>query len=338
MKRSIVIAALLGIVGSAAAQAPLFSLAYDNPTPNSTNQMRSLAVARNAGNESVYFGFIQGSGFRDVRRHDWNSPYGLLNSRTPASGGDQPKAIATDDRGNVYVANRLSGTNIASIKTHDSALNEIASFGTGSTNDFGGIAWHKSGGTNYLYISREGGGAIQRFNADDPTNIALDPTFGVAGTFTVPGATNLRGIEVASDGTIYVASRNDGSLFKVSADLTTTSTLAISRAFDVALFQDKAYVTSYDTDASKISVIDLGTFAVDEEWTNADIGFLRSGSREGYAGIDIDSLGRIWLVDENYLGSGSNTADRLLVSAPIPTPASAALLGFAGIAAARRRR
>lgn len=336
--------AVAALAGSAMAM-PTWTVAYDQtgvPSSGGTHGMRSVAV----GNNSVYFGFIQSSPNRNVYRHDWDAPYGFMNNRG-ANSGDQPKAIATDDRGNVFIGNRVSGTQTTIVKVHDAALTEQHSFNF-STNEFGGVAVAKHGSDYFLYVSREAGRQINRYNINDVSNITLDVSFGTGGTYTLPMANSssgvLRGLWVQPDGTIYVTSRADqvggmaGALHRVASDLSTVDSIHVASAQDVALFQGKAYVTSYAGLNSKISVVDLGPYAVSEEWTVADIGFAR-GSSEGYAGIDIDSKGRIWLTDHYYGGSSSlGWSDRLLVSSPIPAPGALALLGLSGLYAIRRRR
>lgn len=338
-KISVCVGGVVGVLmaaGMACGAVPTFSLAYGQAS-GTTNQMRSVAVSRDGVSNSVYFGFIQTSGNRNVRQHDWNAPYAFLNSRSPASGGDQPKAIATDDRGNVFIANRLSGTNDAIIRTHSPSLVQQATLNTLSTNDFGGIAWQKVGNDHFLYLTREASGIVQRFNANNPLAITLDTSWGTGGSFTVPTGTSLRGIDVAADGTLYIASRVDNKLYKVSSDLSTTSSITIAANQDVALFGGKAYATSYSGNQSKISVVDLASFSVEDEWDSGEIGFTLTASSQGYAGIDIDSQGRIWLVDQAF-GATGGTQDRLLVSAPIPAPGALALLGLGGLMATRRRR
>lgn len=325
-------------LASSAFAAPTWSLAHENPTGTSTTQMRSLAVERSAGEPSVYVGFIQTSNppaGRTVKRFDSAPGYAQMNERGPST--SQPKAIAADERGNVYIGYRLSGSNVSELVSANSTFaSTLDVLGVGAPN-IGGMGIQKSGANYYAYVSYEGGGLIQRYDVTDPANIALDTTWGSSGNYNLPvGSGVLRGVEVDSAGNLWVANRDDGKIYRVSADLTTVSSADVPRAFDVALFDGRAYVTSYNGAASLIRVLDQGSMSFVEDFSTVSSGFVH-GTREGHSGIDIGADGRIWLVDQDY-ATGSPVRDRLLVSSPIPAPAMAALFGIGGLVAGRRRR
>lgn len=322
-----------------------WSTAYSQ-TNAVTNQLRAVAVAKQIGNDSVYTGFIQTTGSpgnRDVKRFDTNAPYGLLNAR--GLSGDQPKAIATDDFGNVFVGNRISGGSSAKITVHNATLSTSADTSVAS-DQFGGLATVVISGQYYLYASRESGKEIRRYTynpASAGSSIAIDTTFGVSGVFTLSAATSgvLRGLEVESDGTIYVTSRDDGRVYRVSPDLSTTISAPVIRAMDVDTYNGDIYVTSYNGTLSQIAVFDAddltskGSIVI----TTLDAVPYVRGSGEGFSAIDIDALGRIWMGDQAFQTSGT-TSDRLLVSdAAVPEPASfgLALLGVVGVAMRRRK-
>ena len=305
---------------------------------STTNQLRSVAVSDQVGNDSVYIGYIQTSGNRRVNRLDTNSPYSVLN--THASGFDQPKGIVTDDRGNVFVSNRNSGTNTSRIQSFSASLATNSNTGTVGP-VIGGLAIQEVAGTYYAYAVFEENGLIQRYNVTNPAAMVLDGTFGTGGSYNVPGATDLRGVEIGSDGSIYAASRGDAKVYKISSDLSTVTPAAVPRALDVALYNGNIYATSYNGASSLIRVIDAATMAFVEDITitTLDGNPYSRGSSEGFAGIDIDTSGNIWLADQHY-GSTGGVQDRLLLGASlaIPEPASLVSLGIGTIFIVVRRR
>lgn len=316
------------------AAALAFSTVFTSAS-STVNQLRSVALSDDEA--SVYTGYIQTSGNRQVDRHGTTSPYGSLN--TFASGGDQPKAIAVDDRGNVFIANRGSGTTSSTIRAMSSTL--VAGSTTAATTPvIGGLDIQKSGATYYAYAVYESAGLIQRYNVTNTGAMALDNTFNGTGSYNIPGASDLRGVQVLPDGTIYTASRGDSKVYKISADLSTVTTSAtINRAFDLALYDGKIYTTSYDGTNSYIAVLnsDLTSAGTITVGTLDGLGYTRASNAEGFGGIDIDSTGHIWMADENF-GTTGGTQDRLLVSSVVPEPATLAALAGAGAVALRRRR
>ncbi len=316
---------------------PTWTIAHDNPTGTQTTQLRAIALANTAGQSSIYTGFIQTSNNppgRTVRRFDSQPAYGQLHELGP--GTSQPKALATDDRGNVFVGYRLSGTSASEIHATNASMGTTFDVLNVGSPNVGGMGVHRVGNDYYAYVAYEGGGLVQRFNVTDPTNVVLDVGFGVGGSYTLPvGGGELRGVEVDSSGNLWVASRADGLIYRVSPDLSTVNSVAVPRAFDVAFFDGRAYVTSYNGAFSLIRVLDEATMSFIDDITISEIGFAR-GSAEGYSGIDIGDDGRIWLADQSY--GTSPVRDRLLVSSPIPAPGTLSLLGLAGLVAVRRRR
>jgi hypothetical protein len=317
------------------AAAPIsFTTAYDH-SPSSTNQMRTVAI----GNGSAYFGYIQQTGgFRDINRIDLNS-FALQNSRPADQGNDQPKTLAIDSSGNVWVGSRVSGGASAELIRHSADLSTRSAFAVAS-NSFGGIAIQSFGPSEYLYLSREVSGMITRYDITSGTPV-LDATFGTGGVFSLGmGSGILRGLEVGVDGTIYVTSREDNKVYRISADLATITSADVTRAMDVAIFDGKIYVTSYNGVNSTIEVFDAATLAYIETITIADLdgNAYTRGTSEGWAGIDFDSFGRLWLTDQAYQTTGG-ARDRLLVSEPfiippaeVPEPASIAVWSLVGVA------
>jgi hypothetical protein len=309
-----------------------------NTTSTTTNQLRSVAASDQAGNDSVYIGYIQTSGNRRLERRDSNPAYGLLNFF--ASGADQPKGIVTDDRGNVFVSNRGSGTTSSVIRAFSSTL-VSGSATTATMPVIGGLAIQKVGPTYYAYAVYEENGLVQRYDVTNPAAMTLDTTFGTLGSYNIPSAGGLRGVEVGSDGTLFVAARDDNKVYRVSSDLATVTSFNLTRAMDVALYGGNLYATSYNGTSSLIQVVDQTTLAAVEtiNITTLDGNPYSRASSEGWGGIDIDGTGRIWLADQHY-GSTGGTQDRLLVSSPVPEPSSIVLAGalLVGFVATMSRR
>lgn len=380
---------LLGASSMPAVAAPAtWSLLFDRAVTGGERSLRGLALSHDE--TSLYGGYIQSSSSAGVRHYTLAGDppvataqafYNVTSSANGSSSADhQPKAIATDSRGLVFIGSSkdsTSGDN-ARVIVQDStlgagtrviALADIEAPGSVTSERVGGLDVREVGGTIYLYASRESGGSawIERYIVGGSdvasTTLTLDSSFNGSGRFSLrtvfAGASNLRGIEVDADGNIFVTSAADNALYRVSADLSTVTSQTVANAYDVALFDGRAFVTSYASDDSAIvellgdaslalrgSFDAFGTFARD-----AVVG-ARAGT--GYSGIEIDSQGRILLVDQLYAcgasncGSGSLMADRVLISSAlalmgsgtVPVPATLALVlaGLAAVAGTRPRR
>lgn len=353
------------------------------PAQTLTRSLRGLALSSDGG--TLYGGFIQKSQGSGVREYSLagdpptGSPGGFLNVTNFAPSGDdhQPKAVATDSRGVVYIGSSKDSTSghnarviVANANLTTSLMIPLADVQSNPVSDpngytrerVEGLSVREVAGQVQLYASRHHGESawLERYvvggtGAGDAT-LTLDSTFGSGGRFAIHdvinGANALHGLEVADDGTIFVASRNTGTVYRISSDLSTVDVASVANAMDLALFDGRLFVTQYDGANSSIAELlqsDLSLLSTFDAFAlfphDADYGDVA-----GYAGIDIDAQGRIYLVDQLYYRSSTESRDRVLVSSPlallngaqVPEPGNLLLclggLGVLGTASIVRRR
>jgi hypothetical protein len=342
-------------------------------TRDTISQPRSLrGLALSADNANLYGGFIQGAGTSaSIREVATNAP-GQIIGNEPAPYGanppytngliarvtvaNQPKGVAVDSRG--YVCATLNSGSAANNQTwaiYNSNLTaQVGAYTSvaAAASQLAGICARKLGAHSYVYVARNGASAqIERWNITNPGAAALDTSWG-GGT----GKINLKtvwvdaycnGLETDTDGTLYVAggtnaaTRGD-SVFKVSSaagasgELSSVAHASVPGAMDVALFQNRLYVTQYLTNSSSIAVLNKSDLSFVQTLVTDPRGNYNSdaGADAGYSGIDISQDGRIYVVEQcyNYVKTtGSYTPpggvpmtgtriyfDRILVSSRLP--------------------
>jgi hypothetical protein len=332
---------------------------YIGASGGAISQARSLRGLALAPDEaSLYGGFIQGSTSGGIRKvnssvlavggsdsavigngmgfgtsvnpngnYPTNPYYGTGVLATKQTGGgasafNQPKGVATDDRGNVY-ATLNSGANGVNQPwaAYNSSLTVLGTFTStaGVSSQLSGLSLQKSGSDYYVYIARNNGSAqIERWNVTNPVTSTLDTTWG-GGT----GKINLRsradwntaecnGLEVDGDGTLYVTGGLTGSagskrdsVFKipaaagVSGDLTTGSVATVNGAMDVAIFQSRLVVSQYLAGSSTVAVLNKSDLSLVSTLTTG-ITHSNTASDSGYSGIAVSSAGKIYVVDQVY--------------------------------------
>jgi hypothetical protein len=205
--------------------------------------------------------------------------------------GNSPEGIATDDRGNVYVAlnSGVSGANRIDIFNSDLS-NQV---GTISLPTPRGVRIHKIGSTYYAYTVSNNG--LQRYDVTNVAGPTLDATY-TPGIFTV---TNL---SIDLDGTVYVAGNNQVRRISPTGTLTHTSA-TITSAKDVAVYYNKLYVIKDGSPSKSITVLnkeDLTSAGVD--LTVPDFGITRSTISQ-FKSVDINAQGNLYISEENYDGT-----------------------------------
>jgi hypothetical protein len=353
------------VFASSASAAPTWTQVYGQ-TSTTTRSLRGLALSDD--DATIYGGYIQGSSTAGFARYTLTGspPVGTAGGFHDINAVDattlrQAEALTTDDRGIVYGASNKDSTGstpnarVTLLSSNFGAAKHIPladltgapSNVTGET--IGGLTMHKSGSVYQLYVARfrTDTAYIERYvvggtGVADAT-LTLDPTFDGDGTFDLRAATlgaadNLRGIEVAADGTIFVASREDNVVYRVPSSLTGITSTAVTKAMDIALLGSNLYVTQYNGLSSAVVELEQSDLSATGNVFTATGTFPRTNATEGYAGIDFDASGRMYIVDQFALGTSANMTDRILVSSPIPEPTSLAAIGIATLALVRRRR
>lgn len=217
----------------------------------------------------------------------------------------QPRGLATDDRGNVYVS--LRDSNIVRIYDANLSTPPLGAFGLTSPL---GVAVRKLGSTYYAYVVN--GNQVRRWDVTDVAFPVLDALW--TPPLVLPGGTEGNGITVDADGTVFVAASAASRVYRISADgLTVITSAAINSAADVAVYQDKVYVVSrvsLATPAVVPPIVQL--YKADLTSAGADIvvpdfGTPRSSIAQ-LTGIEVSSDGKLFVSEENYLGTSNGIA------------------------------
>ncbi|HEX7706031.1 MAG TPA: IPT/TIG domain-containing protein [Thermoanaerobaculia bacterium] len=329
------VVALLAVPPSA--EAAWTVLVNNEAVSSPTSEPRSLrAIALTPDGSLIYASFIQGSSSHEVREYDSTTGAELRSFRV-STGAVPAVSIAVDDRGIIYVGRNPAQGDLVStsvIRIFDS-MDNFAQLAELFVTDVGhdkrprGIKAVKLGTDYYLYTAGASStsGNINRWNVNDPENPVLDVTFGTDGLVDLflldNTAAYLRGLDVAADGTIYVASLDNGKIFKVSPDLLTITSATIPGGrlpHDVALDGTLLYVSTYDGADSRVEVYDATTLTWIETIDVLTEAGTTRGDEEGFPGIEVGPDGRVFVADQLYYWVGSDLHDRIFVSsAAAPT-------------------
>lgn len=197
--------------------------------------------------------------------------------------GVMAKAIATDEKGRVYVSNQTE------ILVFDATLQrrELTIPAGGACE---GLAVTHEGKDLVLYGTDRDYGVIHRWViSEDKDGVADAAPGGFAGDgeLKIPGASDLRGIAIDAQGRLWIADLKGGKVFRMDRDGTNLNSVRVPSALAIAFDGGRAFVTRY-TDRA-ITVIDdglniLGTLNVPwEELELSPFGNNRGGALGGIA-------------------------------------------------------
>lgn len=200
---------------------------------------RNRGLAISPDGKYLYAGYHHGpSGGGEIRKIavSITDDFGRATIRTLA--GPLGKAIACDDRGRVYIANE------GEVVIYDADLNSMQHSIPLATCE--GVAVTREGRDLVLYASDRELGLVQRYVLEEKgDNVVGGAPAGFDGTgiVSIAEAGALRGLDVDTKGNIWVADTEMGRVFRVSKDGKTIEKVEVPNALDVALVNDRVYVT-----------------------------------------------------------------------------------------------
>lgn len=194
------------------------------------------------------------------------------------------KAIATDDKGHVFIANG------SEIVVCDATLQQRETVIPAGVCE--GLATAREGKELVLYGSDREASTIRRWVLTESANGitgAAPSGFGGKGEFNVPGAVDLRGLEIDGKGRIWVADLKGNKLFRMDRDGKNLKSVQINSPIDIAFEGNRCFVTRYSE--RSITVLDdemnvLGVLSVPwEELELSPMGNNRYGALSGIAAL-----------------------------------------------------
>jgi sugar lactone lactonase YvrE len=194
--------------------------------------------------------------------------------------GPMGKAIATDDKGRVYISDE------SAILIYDAGLHlRQMEINTGVCE---GIAVAREGHELVLYSTDRSLGTVNRWILQEKEGTvvgAVQKGFDGNGEFKVPGAADLRGLKEDEKGNLWIADLKGNKVFKISRDGKTVNSAQVATPMDIAFDHERVLVTR-STDRA-ISVLDenmaaIGTLAVPwDELELSPVGNNHTGALSG---------------------------------------------------------
>jgi len=168
--------------------------------------------------------------------------------------GARGKGIAVDDTGRVYLAEG------GSIQVYSADLSTQLFEITGLTQSEG-VAVTREGGQLVLYGSDRTNGTLSKWSLTESgaglSLATLDSSFGTSGSVAVP--TDPAGVEVDGAGRVWVASKANNTVYRVSSDGATVDSVAVTSPQDIGFYDDTALVTTSTNRV--VSLLDANTLS-----------------------------------------------------------------------------
>lgn len=255
---------------------------FDRPQKVSPRHVRGLAASPDG--KYLYAGYLHSfNNAGEVRRLAIGQA-DYERATVSLLPGPLGKAIATDDRGRVYIASNTI------ILIYDALLRQrLYELNTDLCD---GVTTAREGNDLILYTTDREEGTVSRYLVhENGDGISLVEPNGYDGTgiFKLPQALDLRGLKADGKGHLWIADHRGNRLYKMSTDGKSVASVPVNMPMDVALANDRVFVTR-DLDRA-VTVLDeslnvLGNLAVPwEELELSPFGNNRHGSLAGVVAI-----------------------------------------------------
>lgn len=209
---------------------------FGNPQKKLPRRNRGLALSPDG--HYLYAGYIHShDGQGEVRKIAVESQEYEVATESVVS-GPTGKAIATDDKGRVYMSDR------SGVLIYDADLEqELDHVKVGACE---GIALAREGGRLLMFTSDRERGNITRWAIAEDGDVLgeIKPSgFDGSGVFHVPGSRSLRGLKVDTTGNIWVCDYEAGMVFRVRKDGKDVKSIEIGTPVDLAFDGNRVFVT-----------------------------------------------------------------------------------------------
>lgn len=216
--------------------------------------------------------------------------------------GTQPaRDIATDDRGRVYLA---LGTKI---EIYNSALQVPPLHAISGFTACEGVTTRRENGTMVIYATDLLDKTLERFALAEPiSGVAITSSIKTGldgdGEVRIVGANRPRGVDIASNGTAWIADRSRGKIYRVNSAGSTVDSTAVKIPMDIAIDEARGevYVSQYTLRTLKVLSLSTGKIKRTLTPPAADLNVDLDGETGSGAlcGIDVGSCQRVYVANE----------------------------------------
>jgi len=266
---------------------------------------RGLALSPNK--RFLYLGYSMSFNKRLVRKIDLSvsdpaNNHNAVVAQLQLPFGSQPaRDIATDDRDRVYLA---LGTKIEIYNSNLQAppLHTISGFTACE-----GVAMRRENGALVVYATERLDKTLKRFVLVEGAGetIASSSKTGLDGDgeVLIVGGSRPRGLDIASDGTVWIADFGKNRVYRINAAGKTVDSTGVGSPMDVAIDESRGevYVSQYTL--RTIKVLNLSTGKIKRTLTPpaADLNVDLEGETGlgALCGIDVASCKRVYVANEN---------------------------------------
>jgi len=274
--------------------------AQPNPAPR---DVRALALSKD-GNH-LYLSYVLTHDRRIVRKIalDVADPADNHNAVVAQlqfpNGTPIPAALATDDRGRVYIALATQ------VKVYDSDLTTLLHTITDFTN-CEGLATRRESGKMILYATDRTDKSLQRYELTEGIGNALVSSLKAGldgdGEVFIPNSTTPRGLDIQNSGVIWVADNSAGVVFRIYPNGTLKGSTAVAKAYDLAIDTNRLEVFVSQHTNRTIKVLNLTNGIVKRTLTppaaTLQLDLDGEAGDGALTGVDVASCKRVFIANE----------------------------------------